>query len=317
MHRLIEDYFGRLSPAPDGGRHDSAVLEELGRLAFTTDSYVIDPIFFPGGDIGSLAVTGTVNDLAVAGARPMFLSLSVILEEGFPLDSLRRVCDSILEASRCAGVSIVTGDTKVVERGRGDGIYINTAGLGLMAAPEPPGPRRIRSGQVAILSGDLGRHGLSVLCSRGDLGVKVSIPSDIAAIHGSTLALLEAGVGVSCMRDLTRGGLAAAVTEIAEASGTGMELVESSIPLHPEVSGACELLGLDPLQLANEGRFLAFVDASDAGRALDIMERTGPGGAAVIGVVREDPLHLVRMVSSSGGARVVGRPSGDQFPRIC
>lgn len=317
MHRLIEEYFGGLSPAPPGGRHDSAVLDELGGIAFTTDSYVVDPIFFPGGDIGSLAVTGTVNDLAVAGARPMFLSLSVILEEGFPLDSLRRICDSICRASREAGVSIVTGDTKVVERGRGDGIYINTAGLGLMASRERPGPGRIRPGQVIILSGDLGRHGLSVLCSRGDLGVKVSIGSDIAAIHPSTLALLEAGVGVSCMRDLTRGGLAAALTEIAGESGTGMELIESSIPLHPEVEGACELLGLDPLQLANEGRFIAFVDASDSDRALAVVERTGPGGAALIGGVREDPLHLVRMTSSSGGARVVGRPSGDQFPRIC
>ncbi|MBN2218302.1 MAG: hydrogenase expression/formation protein HypE, partial [Pirellulales bacterium] len=271
MRRLIEGFFLPAfgsDPAKDPP-HDAALVEVPGgRLAMTTDTFVVDPLFFPGGDIGCLAVHGTVNDLAMAGARPLALSAGFVLEEGLPLDVLRRIVESMRRAADEAGVRIVTGDTKVVDRGKGDGVFINTAGIGLV----PPGvdiaPRRVRPGDAVLVSGDLGRHGIAVLSVREGIAFESDLESDCASLAGLVEALLEADPDVHCLRDLTRGGLAAALCEIAEAAGVGIELTEASIPVIEPVAGACELLGLDPLYVANEGRLVAFVPAEAAERTL-------------------------------------------------
>lgn len=320
MHQLLEHL---ILPAFDNPllapRHDAAVLEIEGRrIAFTTDSYVVRPVFFPGGDIGSLAVHGTVNDLAMTGARPAWLSAAFILEEGFPVDSLRRVLGSMRAAAAAAGVTIVTGDTKVVDRGKGDGIFINTSGVGVVEHALSIAPASVRPGDCILLSGDIGRHGVAILAARESLGFEPAPATDSAPLHEPVARLLRAGVEVRCLRDLTRGGLASAAIEIAEAGGVPVELEERSIPVDGAVRGACEILGLDPLHVANEGRFVAFVPERDAGRALEAL-RGHPvsAGACRIGAVRGSRPGQVALRTAIGASRIVEMFSGEQLPRIC
>lgn len=319
MKRLVDGFveaFG--GPAP-GDRHDGAVLElNGGRIAFTTDSYVIDPIFFPGGDIGSLAVHGTVNDLAVCGARPLWLSAGLILGEGFPLDSLERVVESMADAARRCGVRFVTGDTKVVGHPGCDGIYINTAGIGAV----PPGvdvrPANVRPGDGIVVSGDIGRHGMAIMCAREGIGLETDIESDSAPIHGLVGRILESGIPVRCMRDLTRGGLAAALSEIATDSSTDFIIEEPSVPVNGQVRAACELLGFDPLHVANEGRFVTFVPGGMAADLVRLMASFDPESTpACIGTVAGEGTGAVTLRSSLGTRRPMSVLSGEQLPRIC
>jgi len=301
-------------------RHDGAVVDlpSAGRVAFTTDSYVVHPLFFPGGDIGKLAVNGTVNDLAMCGARPLFLSAAFVVEEGLPIDQLERVVASMRSAADAAGVRLVTGDTKVVDKGKGDGLFVTTAGIGLVQGDATIAPASVRPGDRILLSGDIGRHGIAIMAARESLGFESQIASDCAAVSRPVLALLDAGVGVHCLRDLTRGGLGAALCEIAEASDLRFDLEEERIPVRGDVAGACEVLGLDPLYVANEGRFVAFVASGDAARALEILRRDPVcEGAAEIGTVSQARHGLVTMKTSFGSTRVVDLPSGEQLPRIC
>jgi hydrogenase expression/formation protein HypE len=306
-------------------RHDGAVLPLPAadgrpglRLAFTTDSYVVQPLFFPGGDIGTLAVNGTVNDLAMCGARPLWLSAGFVLEEGLAMADLERVVASMRAAAEAAGVTLVTGDTKVVERGKGDGMYVNTAGLGLVASGVAVGPDRIQPGDRILLSGDIGRHGVAILAARDSLGFDTAVESDCAPLAAPVLSLVEAGVEVHCLRDLTRGGLGAALVEIAEASGRRVSIEETAVPVPPHVVAACEVLGLDPLYVANEGRFVAFVPAGHAERALAVLrEHPVSRGVRFIGAVSSERDGLVTLTTPLGSVRVVDLPSGEQLPRIC
>jgi hydrogenase expression/formation protein HypE len=302
-----------------GARHDGARLEVGAlRLAFSTDSYVVRPLFFPGGDIGTLAVNGTVNDLAMCGARPRFLSAGFIIEEGLPMETLWRVVSSMKEAADRAGVALVTGDTKVVDRGKGDGVYVNTAGVGVIEHDLVVAPASVRPGDVVILSGDIGRHGMAVMAAREGLEFESAIESDCAPVAAPVLDLFEAGVEVHCLRDLTRGGLASAVCEIAQAAGVHVRLDERAVPVREDVRGACEILGFDPMYVANEGRFIAIVAAGDADRALDVLRAHDVSvDAAPIGVVSESPAGLVTLRSAIGATRVVDMLSGEQLPRIC
>jgi hydrogenase expression/formation protein HypE len=297
--------------------HDGAVLEIGGaRLAFTTDTYVVRPLFFPGGDIGSLAINGTVNDLAMCGAEPLYLSVGLVLEEGFAIDDLRRVVASMRDAAAAAGVRLVTGDTKVVEHGKGDGLYVNTSGVGILAAPSPIAPQQIRAGDAVILSGDVGRHGIAIMAVREGLGFETSIASDCAPLAAPVRRLIEEGVELHCLRDLTRGGLATALIEIAAAGKAIIRIEGSAIPISEPVRGACEILGLDALYVANEGRFAAFVPANCAERALAILHRFNED-ASIIGCVEaasdEGGVHL----NTVGGARALDLLTGEQLPRIC
>jgi hydrogenase expression/formation protein HypE len=300
-------------------RHDGARLElPSGRIAFTTDSYVVQPLFFPGGDIGSLAVNGTVNDLAMCGARPLYLSAGMILEEGLEMETLWRVTRSMGRAAQAAGVQLVTGDTKVVDRGKGDGIFVNTAGIGVLEHDHAIGPASLRAGDRVLLSGDLGRHGIAIIAARENLAFETTVESDCAPLAEAVLRLFSAGIEVHCLRDLTRGGLASALVEIATAAGLGVRIEESSVPVLEEVRGACELLGFDPLYVANEGRFVAFVAEADAERALEVLRAHPLGaGAVLIGAVEEDPRGLVRLLTPIGATRIVDMLSGEQLPRIC
>jgi hydrogenase expression/formation protein HypE len=300
-------------------RHDGAVAEINGaRLAFTTDSYVVRPLFFPGGDIGRLAVHGTVNDLAMCGARPLFLSAGLILEEGLPMETLRRVLESMEQAAAGAGVSVVTGDTKVVDRGKADELFVNTAGIGVIEHDLTIAPSSVRAGDIVLLSGDIGRHGIAVMAVREGLEFETTIESDSAPVSGPVQELLSAGIEIHCLRDLTRGGLASALVEIAEAAALQIEIEEDAVPVWEEVQAACELLGLDPIYVANEGRFVVFVPEGDAGRALALL-RAHPlsGDAAPIGRVTTDRAGKVTMRSRIGVHRVVDMLSGEQLPRIC
>ena len=321
MQQLLSDVF---FPAFDNEllrhRHDASVFTVGGqRLAITTDGYVIRPLFFPGGTIGSLAVHGTVNDLAMAGARPLHLSAGFILEEGFPLDDLRRVVLDMRQAAAAAGVDIATGDTKVVEHGKGDGVYITTAGIGVIEHDLVIEPASVRPGDAILLSGDIARHGIAIMSVREGLEFETTIESDSAAVAELTLQLLDAGLEIHCLRDLTRGGLAAGIIEIAQVAGLQAQLREQAIPVRDDVLGACEILGFDPLYVANEGRFVAFVPAAQAEQALAIM-RAHPLGeqAALIGHVETgaDP-GLVTLHTVTGTSRVVDLLSGEQLPRIC
>jgi hydrogenase expression/formation protein HypE len=319
MARLIEQV---IRPAFDDREldrgHDGAVLQIDGPVAFTTDSFVVRPLVFPGGDIGSLAVNGTVNDLAMCGARPVCMSVGLILEEGLPVSMLRGILASMKQAADAAGVRLVTGDTKVVERGKADGLFINTAGIGRVVAADLLGPQRVRPGDVVILSGDIGRHGIAVMAAREQLGLEMAVTSDCAPLAEPACALLDQGLEVRCLRDLTRGGLASAAVEIAEAGGVCLALDEAVIPLREDVSAACELLGLDPLHVANEGRFIAFVAAKDAGRALETLRRFEvSAAAAVIGRVLDAPAGRVTCRGPLGVARAIDMLSGEQLPRIC
>jgi hydrogenase expression/formation protein HypE len=319
-HQLIEKMF---LPAFGNkmldARHDGAILHlPPNRLAFTTDSYVVQPLFFPGGDIGALAVNGTVNDLAMCGARPLYLSAGFILEEGLSMDTLWRVVQSMALSARQAGVQLVTGDTKVVDRGKGDGIFINTAGVGIIESGCTISPAGVKPGDSILLSGDIGRHGIAIMAVREGLEFESTIMSDCAALNGIVMDVLAAGIEVHCLRDLTRGGLASALVEIAEAARIHLQIDEAAIPMLEDVKGACEILGFDPLYVANEGRFISFVPAREAERALCQM-RAHPLGqqACFIGTVADDNPGLVTMRSSIGATRIVDMLSGEQLPRIC
>lgn len=289
-----------------------------GRLVMSTDGHVISPLFFPGGDIGSLSVHGTINDVSMAGARPLYLAAGFILEEGFPLADLVRIITSMAAAANAAGVPVVTGDTKVVERGKGDGVFITTTGVGVV----PPGVTisgdQARPGDAILVSGSMGDHGIAILSKRENLGFEVEIRSDSAALHGLVAAMVAAVPEVHCLRDPTRGGLATTLNELAHQSGVGMRIHESAIPVHPEVAAACELLGLDPLYVANEGKLIAICPAARAADLLAVM-RTHPLGAeaSLIGEVVEDPHRFVQMETAFGGGRIVDWLAGEQLPRIC
>jgi hydrogenase expression/formation protein HypE len=302
-----------------GARHDGAVFDlPAQKLAFTTDSYVVHPLFFPGGDIGTLAINGTVNDLAMCGARPLYLSAGFIIEEGLPMDTLWRIVQSMAVAAKEAGVQLVTGDTKVVDRGKGDGIFINTAGIGVIEAGHPISPASVKPGDAILLSGDIGRHGIAIMAVREGLEFESTIMSDCAPLSGIVLSLIAGPIETHCLRDLTRGGLASALVEIAETANLHLEINESSIPLLEDVKGACEILGFDPLYVANEGRFIGFVPAGEAEQALRIL-RAHPLGeqACIIGTVMNDKPGLVTMRSRIGATRIVDTLSGEQLPRIC
>jgi hydrogenase expression/formation protein HypE len=308
-----------------GVLHDAALLPPLqGQLAFTTDSFVVRPLVFPGGDIGRLAVLGSVNDLAMAGARPLALSLALILEEGLAIATLRHILGSIRDSAAACGVTICTGDTKVVERGKGDGIYINTSAIGQLQPGLAIHPGRVCPGDAVLVSGDLGRHGLAILAARAELGLESTLASDLAPLLEPVQALLAAGLDLHCLRDLTRGGLAAAIEEIARDAHCSIELEEAAIPLHPAVDGACQLLGLDPLSLANEGRMVVLLPAAEAEAALDVLQRFQPE-ARWIGEVKQ-PLaaagalerrHPVSLRGALGVLRPLELSRGDQLPRIC
>jgi hydrogenase expression/formation protein HypE len=320
MHDLIESMLvpAFSNPALEA-RGDAAVLDLDGRaLAFTTDSFVVSPRSFPGGDIGELAVYGTVNDLACAGARPRFLSCALILEEGLALAELAHLVDSMRRAAVRCGVSIVTGDTKVVDRGKGDGVYINTAGIGLVPAGRRVGPKEVRPGDAVLVSGDLGRHGMAVLSVREGLAFDSPVVSDCAPVHLLAEALWTAGVEVHCLRDPTRGGLGAVLNEIALDSRLTLEVLEQEVPVSEPVASACELLGLDPLYLACEGRLVVFLPEPQAEAALAALRRLPEGaGAACIGhVLERGPAH-VTLRTRLGTERILDLPSGAQQPRIC
>ncbi len=320
MHQLIERMFVSAFRNPILEQMGDGAVAALGgtRLAFTTDSYVVRPLFFPGGDIGSMAVHGTVNDLAMCGARPVLMSAAFILEEGLPMETLWRIVESMAGAARKAGVQIVTGDTKVVDRGKGDGIFINTAGVGVVAHTFEIGPKQVRPGDAILLSGDIGRHGIAVLSVREGLPFASRIESDSAPLASLVMTLLDAGLEIHCMRDLTRGGLGSALVEIAESARIPIAVEEATIAVHEEVQGACEVLGYDPLYVANEGRFICFVPASQASRALELMRSHPDGSAAsIIGTAREGARGMVTMTSRLGTRRIVDMLSGEQLPRIC
>jgi len=301
---------------------DQAVLDLPGmdgaRLAFTTDSFVVNPLFFPGGDIGSLAVHGTVNDLAVSGARPLFLSAGYIIEEGLPLETLGAVATSMGEAAQRAGVQVVTGDTKVVERGHGDGLFINTSGVGLVPEGVTIGPDRARPGDVVLVSGEIGLHGITIMSVREGLGFETAIQSDSAPLYELVVAMLAVTANIHCLRDPTRGGVASTLNELAGASGVGIEIDETSVPIPDAVLAACEMLGLDPFYVANEGKLVAVVPPDEAEAVLEAM-RARPEGqqAAVIGRVTAEHAGVVVARTGIGGSRVVDTLVGDQLPRIC
>jgi len=319
-HQLITEVFLPLLKNPCLERlEDSAVLRVGDQLlCFTTDSYVIDPIFFPGGDIGSLAVHGTVNDLSVCGGKPLVMSAGFILEEGFPMEDLQRITRSMAEAARKAGVPIVTGDTKVVARGAADGVFINTSGIGLIEYTTPLSVKSIEPGDAVIVSGTIGDHGAAVLSKRRELGVISEIRSDSAPLNRLIGAILEASPNIHCMRDPTRGGLGAILAEIAEQSGCLIELREKDVPVREEVRGICEILGFDFLFLANEGKVALFCAQEDAGRVLAVMRAHEYGReAAVIGAVGERGRGRLVLRTAIGGSREVDLPVGELVPRIC
>jgi hydrogenase expression/formation protein HypE len=317
MHQLIETVF-RPAFGPATGAHDGAVLPMGGaRLAFTTDSFVVTPLEFPGGDIGALSVIGTLNDLAMCGARPLWLSAGFILEEGLDIALLARLAASMGRAAAAAGVQLVTGDTKVVERGKSDGLYITTAGIGQVPPGLAIGPERVRPGDAVLLSGDIGRHGIAIMAAREGLGFETTLESDMADLSPLVQALLTAGIVPHCLRDPTRGGLATALAEIAAAARLGIRIDETAVPIGLAVRGACELLGLDPLYVANEGRLLAILPADTAAATLSVM-RAHPGGATatITGTATEDARGIA-VADTIGGARVLDMLSGEQLPRIC
>ncbi len=320
IERVILPAFGRAAAAGSAAPlHDSAALAPVsGRLAFTTDAYVVTPHRFPGGDIGDLAVNGTVNDLAMAGATPLHLSVAFIIEEGFGIDALRDVCRSMGDAARRAGVGIVTGDTKVVDRGSGGGLFVTTSGIGRIPDGVDVRPGRVAAGDAVLLSGDVGRHGTAVMAAREGLEFERAVTSDTRSLAAAVARLVKAGIDVHCLRDATRGGLATALVEIAESAGVGMCIDEARVPVDKGVRGACEILGLDPLYVANEGCFVAFVAAADAERALATLRADGGcAEATVIGDVTGRDAGTVVATTPIGGERILDLQSGEQLPRIC
>jgi len=318
MQQLIDTELRRLYPDPQQLLHDAACLDlPHGRLAFSTDGYVVHPLEFEGGDIGRLAVTGTANDLAMAGARPLHLSLGLILEEGFERERLRRIVTSIATTAHSCGVTIATGDTKVVERGKGDGVFITTSGIGLLESPRPIQPGAIEPGDQLLVSGDLGRHGLAILAARHGLQLEPPVASDCAPLWPEVESLLQRGVVPHCLRDLTRGGLASAVHELATARGVEMVIHEERLPVLEVVSRSCDLLGFEPLHLANEGRMVLVLSPDDLETALELLE---PLGAAWIGSVQALPAETngrVLLRTPFGSERRLLPLSGELLPRIC
>lgn len=320
MAELIRNVFHRhLANTHLARSNDGAVLElPAGRVVVSTDGHVISPLFFPGGDIGCLAVHGTVNDVSMMGAQPLYLTAGFILEEGFPIPDLERIVQSMAAAARDAGVEIVTGDTKVVEQGKGDGVFITTTGVGVIPQGVNVSGDQASPGHAILVSGTIGDHGLAILSKRENLEFETEIRSDTAALNGLVAAMLVAVPRIKVLRDPTRGGLAAALNEIAQQSKVGMLLDEASIPMKRDVAAGCELLGLDPLYVANEGKLVAICEADDAGRLLDVMRAHQLGReAAIIGSVVVDRNAMVQMRTKFGGARVVDYLAGEQLPRIC
>ena len=325
MRNLIEDVFlgafdnPLLAPLEDQAVLSLAELAALGdRLAFTTDTYVVSPLFFPGGDIGSIAVAGTVNDLAMSGAKPLYLSCGFVLEEGLPLETLRRVVASMQRVAVEAGVKIVTGDTKVVERGAADKLFINTTGIGVVPPDVAISAANARAGDVVIVNGYLGDHGTAILIARQQLALQSDVASDCQPLGTLVVAMLLACPGIHCLRDATRGGVATVLNEFAQSSQVAIRIIETALPLREEVKGACEILGLDPLYLANEGKLVAIVPQPDAQRVLAAM-RAHPAGthSAIIGEVFDDPKGVVVLHTGFGGQRIVDMLVGEQLPRIC
>ncbi len=320
MHQLIEKMILTAFENPIlMQKHDAAILPPTqGRLAFTTDSYVINPLFFPGGDIGTLAINGTVNDLAMAGAKPLYLSCGFILEEGLPMQSLERVIRSMSQAAKEANVQIVTGDTKVVDRGKGDGIFINTAGVGVIEHDLTISPFAVSEGDAVIINGDLGAHGMAIMAQRENLSFETTLKSDTAPLANMVLDLIAQKITIHCLRDLTRGGLASALNEIAMCVKKHISIIEQSIPVTEQVASACEMLGLDPLYVANEGRLVLFVPAQQAQHAVALMRQHPQGrDACVIGHVLKSNNAQVVMKSTIGVNRIIDMISGEQLPRTC
>ena len=320
MVQLIEELFAAaLGNEYLAQGNDGALLPRAqGRLVMATDSHVVSPLFFAGGDIGCLAVHGTINDVAVMGAQPLYLAASFILEEGFPLVDLQRIVVSMAQAAKVAGVPIVTGDTKVVERGKGDGVFITTTGIGVAREGVTLSGDLAQPGDKILLSGTIGDHGMAILSQREGMSFDAPIVSDTAALHGLIAAMLDSGARIRVLRDPTRGGLATTLNEIARQSGVGMMLHESAIPVNAPVAAACEFLGLDPLYVANEGKLVAICASQDAKRLLDVMRDQALGQQAVIiGDVLEDAHHFVQMTTKLGGRRIVDWLTGEQLPRIC
>ena len=320
MVQLIEEVFRKHLDTPElrAGNDGATLSVPPGRLVMACDAHVIAPVIFPGGDIGSLAVHGTINDVAMMGARPLYLSAAFILEEGFPLADLETIVASMGKAAREAGVTVVTADTKVVERGKGDGIFITTTGVGVLREGVAPSGDRARPGDAVLVSGTVGDHGVALLSKRENLDFETEIRSDSAALHTLVADLVDGGIDLHVLRDPTRGGVATTLNEIAQQSRVGITLSEADLPVKPEVAAACELLGLDPLTIANEGKMLVICPRADAERALGIL-RAHPLGAdaACIGVVTADPNHFVQMRTTFGGSRMVDWLAGEQLPRIC
>jgi hydrogenase expression/formation protein HypE len=323
--QLVEELFARhldneyLRQGDDGAVLPAAAMPtDGGRLVLTTDCHVVSPLFFPGGDIGCLSVHGTLNDVAMMGARPVALTAGFVIEEGFPLADLARIVASLADAARAAGVPVVAGDTKVVEQGKGDGVFITTTGYGIVPAGVALSGARARPGDAILLSGSIGDHGMAIMSQRENLSFESPIVSDTAALHELVAAMLATGAELRCLRDPTRGGLATTLNEIARQSGVGMMLDEAAIPVSPPVAAACEFLGLDPLYVANEGKLVAIVAAEDAERLLAAMRAHPRGaGAARIGAVIADDHHFVQMTTCMGGRRIVDWLTGEQLPRIC
>jgi len=319
-HQLLDKmFFPNFSNDILNVHHDSAILNiNNSRIAFTTDSYVVNPIFFPGGNIGDLAVYGTINDLAVAGAKPLYISVSFIIEEGLPMDDLWQIVLSIKSASIRAGVQIVTGDTKVVDRGKGDKIFINTSGIGLISEGINISPQNCKPGDLILLNGSIAEHGITIMSSREGLEFDTEIKSDTAPLNSLIAEMLDTSKNIHVMRDPTRGGIASTLNEIASTSNLGIQIYEDKIPIEEEVLGACEILGLDPLYIANEGKLLAFVDKNDAQKVLDAMRKNEFGKRSqIIGEVTENNPGTVVMKTSIGSNRIVDMISGEQLPRIC
>lgn len=320
MAQLVRDLFAAAfaNPLLAQGNDQAAFDPPPGRMVVSTDGFVVSPLFFPGGDIGKLAVHGTVNDVAMAGAVPVCLTAGFILEEGFPLADLKRIVDSMAAAANDAGVPIATGDTKVVERGKGDGVFITTTGIGVVPPGVAPSGDRAAAGDVILVSGTMGDHGVAIMSTRENLGFETDVLSDAASLHGLVATMVAAVPDVHVLRDPTRGGLATTLNEIAHQSGVGMVIREADIPLRPEVAAACELLGLDPLYVANEGKLIAICAEADAPALLSAM-RSHPLGAdaAAIGRVQNDRHHFVQMETRFGGKRIVDWLTGEQLPRIC
>lgn len=318
MQRLIAELFVAAFDAPELRRaHDGATVELPGPVAVTTDAFTVTPRFFPGGDIGSLAVYGTVNDVAMCGARPTVLTAAFILEEGLPLEELRRIVESMASAARRCGVRIVAGDTKVVEHGQGDGVYVTTTGIGSVIAPAPIEPAAVCPGDAVLVSGPLGDHGIAVLAAREGIDIETQLHSDAGPVHDAVLALLDAGVTLHCLRDPTRGGLASALGEVAQTRALGIRIDEPAIPLRPEVADTCELLGLDPLRVASEGRFVAWAPSAEASLALDVLRAHGCEDSAIIGEVIQEHPGTVVVRDGASGERILDMLAGEQLPRIC